>query len=40
MSSRTTLFVRWQLGASLNARWFWAYAAVFLLGGSLLTAVG
>jgi len=40
MSSRTTLFVRRELAASLNARWFWAYAALFLLGGLALTAVG
>lgn len=40
MSSRTALFVRRELAASLNARWFWAYASVFLLGGLLLATVG
>lgn len=40
MSARTRLFMRRELAASLNARWFWAYAAVFLLGGLALTAVG
>lgn len=39
-SSRTAWFVRREFAASLNARWFWAYAALFLMGGLLLTAVG
>ena len=40
MTARTRLFVRRELQASFNARWFWAYAAVFLLGGLLLTTLG
>lgn len=40
MSARTRLFVQRELQASFNARWFWAYAAVFLVGGLLLTTLG
>lgn len=40
MPSRTRLFVAREFSAALNARWFWAYAAVFLTGGLLLTTVG
>lgn len=40
MSSRTALFVRRELAASLNARWFWAYALLFLAAGLLLATVG
>jgi ABC-type transport system involved in multi-copper enzyme maturation permease subunit len=40
MRSRAGLFVQREFSVALNARWFWAYAAVFLLGGLLLTTLG
>lgn len=38
--SRTRLFLARELTHALRARWFLAYAAVFLVGGLLLTALG
>jgi ABC-type transport system involved in multi-copper enzyme maturation permease subunit len=40
MSGRTSLFVQRELAGSLRARWFLAYAAIFLLAGVLLTTFG
>lgn len=37
---RTRLFLGRELAHALRARWFLAYAAVFLVGGLLLTALG
>jgi ABC-type transport system involved in multi-copper enzyme maturation permease subunit len=40
VTARARLFVQRELHASFRARWFWAYAAVFLVGGLLLTTFG
>ena len=40
MKARTSLFVQRELAGSLRARWFLAYAAIFLVAGVLLTTFG